>query len=108
MTHPLLLPESQAHYDNTDKTSNILQFETCNTIAGGLGAISYNMIKYENREKGQNDLDEKKLQTFIAWRELLRDLLKEGYDLDTNIRYAMKNTYPEMRYTLSEPVYTAI
>jgi len=97
--HPLLLPESQKHYD-TNGQNNIVEFECMSTIAMGIGACDYNIIKYTNREKGQDELDSKKIETFKAWKELLRDLLGMGYDYDTNLRYAMKAECPDMKYSL--------
>ncbi len=102
MKHPLLLPESQAHYDDISRVPNIVQFEQENNIANAMGAISYNLIKYKNRDKGSDELDEKKRQTFLAWRELLRDLLAKGWTYDTNLRYVMLIEFPEMEYTLGE------
>ncbi len=98
--HPLLLKESQRQYDLAGKTPHLIEFECCNTIAGGLGACSYNIIKYKVREKDSDELDAKKKITFLEWRELLRDLLEAGYTYDTNLRFAMKSEYPNMKYTL--------
>lgn len=97
--HPILLPESKAHYD-TDGQSNIIEFEQKNTIEGALGAISYNIIKYTNRKKGQDALDNKKIETFKAWRELLYGLQTLGYPRDHNLRHAMLVEYPDMKYSL--------
>ena len=99
--HPLLLEESRSHYD-TGGTSNIIKFECVSTIANALGACTYNIIKYKNRDKGTNELDDKKRQTFEQWQELLRDLLAMGYNFNTNLRFAMKSEYPEIKYTLGE------
>lgn len=99
MYHPLLLPESKAHYD-TDGQSNIIEFEMSASIENAFGAISYNLIKYTNRKKGQDELDNKKIETFTAWRELLSDLLELGYQKDHNLRHAMKVEYPDMKYSL--------
>jgi len=97
--HPLLLKESSKHYD-TKGESNIIAFELISTIGDGLGAINYNLIKYTNREKGQNDLDKKKIETFKAWRELLCDLLDKGYQRERNLRNVMSIEYPNLQYTL--------
>jgi len=101
-THPLLLVESQGHYDFDGKTPNIVEFEGENSIANGLGACSYNIIKYKNRDKGTPELDAKKRQTFEQWQELLRDLLAMGYEYDTNLRFAMVAEYPNIKYTLRD------
>jgi len=99
--HPLLLKESAGHYD-TKGHSNIIAFETISTIGDGLGAINYNLIKYTNREKGQNDLDNKKIETFKAWRELLCDLLDKGYQRERNLRNVMQIEYPNLKYTFKD------
>ena len=99
--HPVLLQESKNHYD-TNGQNNIIDFECTTTIAGGFGAIDYNIIKYKNRRKGQDELDSKKIATFEAWRELLRDLLELGYGMDTHLRYAMQAEYPNMKYSLKD------
>ncbi len=98
--HPLLLKESSAHYDFDGVNSNIIEFECTNTISGALGACSYNIIKYKNRDKGTPKLDEKKRRTFEQWQELLRDLMQNGYDYDSNLRFAMMVEYPKMKYSL--------
>ena len=99
--HPILLQESKAHYD-TKGLSTIIEFEQTATIEQGFGVISYNLIRYKMREKRQNDLDEKKIETFKAWEELLRDLLSLGYQRTDNLRYAMSQEYPHMKYSLNE------
>ncbi len=97
--HPILLRDSYLHYD-AGKKNNIIEFEQKSTIEGALGAIDYNTIKYTNREKGQNELDAKKIATFEAWRELLKDLLEMGYSKEHNLRHAMLVEYPNMKYSL--------
>lgn len=97
--HPVLLQESKGHYD-TNGQSNIIDFESVSTIENGFGAINYNLIKYTNRQKGQNELDDKKIDTFRAWYTLLQDLLEIGYAPSDNLRLAMKAEYPNMRYSL--------
>lgn len=101
MYHPLLLQESSSHYDVNGK-NNIREFEDRNTIGGALGAIDYNLIKYENREKGQNMLDAKKIKTFEAWRDLLYDLLCNGYEKNENLGHIMRKEYPDMKYSLKD------
>jgi len=78
------------------KKGIIIEFECTSTIAMGIGACDFQIIKL----KGQDELDSKKIETFKAWKELLRDLLGMGYDYDTNLRYAMKAEYPDMKYSL--------
>lgn len=97
--HPLLLPQSQSHYDIDDET-DLRDYEREVSIEGAFGTIQYNLFKYKRREKGQNELDEKKIQTFIDWTELLKDLLELGYSRETNLRVAMQKEYPDMRYSL--------
>lgn len=99
MKHPVLLKESASHY-NVNGQNNIIEFEHETTIAGAMGACQYNIIKYKNREKGQNELDEKKVQTFIGWMELLDSLIVRGYQPLHNLRDAMKKEYPNMEYML--------
>ena len=100
--HPLLLKESQKHYDIKGNTSNIIEFECDNTIGGALGVCSYHIIKYTNRQKGQDELDAKKVKTFEDWRELLIDLIHAGYDYRTSLRYDMQKEYPDLKYTLED------
>lgn len=97
--HPVLLQQSSAHYD-TNGQSNILDFERENSIEGAFGAISYNLIKYKNRQKGQDNLDNKKIERFKAWYELLQDLLEMGYQRQRNLRSVMAIEYPNMKYNL--------
>lgn len=97
--HPVLLKESKGHYD-TSKDSNIIKFEQQSTIMCGFGACNYNIIKYTDRDKGQDELDAKKRATFEAWRELLKDLLELGYSPTDNLRYVMSCEYPELGYSL--------
>jgi len=99
--HPALLKQSRGHYDQPNKIPNLIEFECENNIGSALGACSYNIIKYKNRDKGSDHLDEIKKQTFEAWRELLRDLLERGYTYDTNLRHAMISEYPDMKYTFN-------
>ena len=95
--HPVLLRESAGHYNGNN---NIIQFEQVSTIAGAIGACHYNIIKYANRNNGQDELDAKKIETFKGWYELLKDLLEMGYSYEDNLRYAMICEYPNMKYTL--------
>jgi len=97
--HPLLLQDSSKHYA-TKGQNNICEFEQDSTIGEAFGAIRYNLIKYKNREKGQNELDDKKIKTFEAWRELLKDLLEMGYQRDRNLRNVMEIEFPDMKYSL--------
>ena len=99
--HPLLLQDSSKHYD-TKGQNNIYEFEEDVNIAEAFGAIKYNLIKYKNRQKGQNELDDKKIKTFEAWRELLRDLLEMGYQRERNLRNVMAIEFPNMKYSLGE------
>jgi len=99
--HPILLKESQGHYHiDKDQPNTIIEFEQENSIENAFGAISYNLLKYKNRQKEQTALDLKKIETFEWWRELLKDLLELGYPRETNLRYAMKVEYPDMKYSL--------
>jgi len=99
MRHPVLLPESAAHYDTAGQ-NNIIEFEQETNIAGAIGACQYNIIKYRNRKKGQDELDLKKQNTFEAWIDLLDGLLGKGYSPLHNLRDAMMHEYPEMEYSL--------
>ncbi len=99
--HPILLKESKAHYD-TDGQNNIIEFEQGATIEGGLGVCLYHIVKYHNRQKGQDELDDKKKQTFLDWQELLYDLLELGYPKDHILRDAMEAEYPQLKYSLKE------
>lgn len=99
--HPILLPESQGHYHCDEQQPNtIIEFEQESTIENAFGAINYNLLKYKNRRKDQTELDKKKIYTFIAWREILKDLLEMGYDRSHNLRHAMMAEYPDMKYEL--------
>lgn len=97
--HPVLLPESSGHYDTAGQ-NNIIEFEQKTSIAGGIGACQYNIIKYRNRKKGQDELDEKKIKTMEAWIGLLDGLLGKGYSPLHSLRDAMMREYPDMVYSL--------
>ncbi len=98
--HPLLLQDSAKHYD-TKGQNNIYEFEKISSIGDAFGAINYNLIKYRNRQKGQNELDKKKIKTFEAWGELLSDLLEMGYLRERNLRSAMAIEFPNIKYSMS-------
>ncbi len=99
--HPILLAESRGHYD-TKCQNNIIEFEQENTICGALAACSYNIIKYTNRQKNQDSLDDKKKLTFFKWRELLLDLIRLGYSEGHILRDAMQIEYPKLKYSLKD------
>ena len=99
MKHPVLLKESAKHYD-TNGQNNIIEFEQKTNIAGAIGACEYNIIKYKNRQKGQDELDKKKEHTFRDWIVLLNGLLDKGYSPMHNLRDAMIHEYPDMEYKL--------
>ena len=101
MKHPVLLKESAAHYD-TDGKNNIIEFEQETNIAGAIGACQYNIIKYRNRKKGQDELDEKKIKTMDDWVELLDVLLGKGYSPLHSLRDAMIREYQDMEYSLTD------
>ena len=79
MKHPLL-NESSTHYSSNGKSA-IQELEKVQSVASVMGWVDCNLFKYEFRKdlKGQKDSDLKKIATYKAYREVLKDLLHKGY-----------------------------
>lgn len=93
--HPLLVPELKSHY-NSNLADNLIDFEQSSTIEKALGVTDFNIIMLDTGK----EIDTLKLETFKAWRELLKDLLEIGYDRSHNLRHAMISEFPETKYSL--------
>ena len=84
-----LLNESSTHYTNNGQSA-IQELEKIQSVASVMGWVECNLFKYEFRKdlKGQKDSDLKKIATYKAYREVLKDLLHKGYTWHT-VSHAM-------------------
>ena len=88
-THPLINKEISPHYA-TNGTNLIKDLELKYSVSEMMGFVSVSIDKYNHRKdlKGQKDSDLKKIATYKAYREVLKDLLHKGYKLHT-VSHAM-------------------
>jgi len=77
--HPLINNDSK-HYD-AKGTPAILELEKKLSVAAMMGAVEFNLFKYEYRKehKGQRGSDEKKIATYQAYGDVLKDLVHKGH-----------------------------
>ena len=89
MLHPLL-NESSTHYSHNGQSA-IQELEKVQSVASLMGWVEGSIFKYEFRKdlKGQKDSDLKKIATYKAYREVLKDLLHKGYRRHT-VSHAME------------------
>jgi len=81
--HPLLDPNSK-HYD-TGVHPTIYDIEKELNVIEMLGACRFNIMKYESREKGSNEADERKVGYYKAYVKLL-EMLNKLFINDLNVR----------------------
>lgn len=73
--HPLINKES-THYNNRDNPT-IKKMEDIYTVEDMISFCKVNIFKYEDREKGQNESDKKKIKTYEDYLDLLYKLSYE-------------------------------
>ena len=102
MKHPLLNPESNKHYNSSDKTC-IEEMEEIFTVDEMISYCKVNIFKYEFRKdiKGQKESDLKKIETYKNYLKFL-EIFKEDLPMPPSFPctkvYWMLNL--KMEYTL--------
>ena len=95
--HPLINKDS-SHYDK-GKKSAIEELEKQLTVTEMIGFCKGNIFKYRYRleDKGQKEIDLKKIQTYENYLKLLERLDDAGYFLDT-VAMALEKSMIRFRY----------
>lgn len=97
MKHPLMNRNAK-HYDTGEKPT-IWNIEQKLTVREMIGACKFMMIKYGERDKGQDEHDAEKMKDYLRYMEFLSGVLRddpaieymtvqEAYDyLDVELEY---------------------
>jgi len=87
--HPLI-NKSSTHYDTQDKPA-IQLLEEQLSVAAMAGFVEGNIFKYKHRQdhKGQRESDNKKIDTYENYFNIIKMLLHKGYKSQT-VTWALK------------------
>ena len=101
MIHPLLDPNS-THYDTQEKPT-IYYIEEKLTIAEMIGVCKFHQMKYDMREKGQNDLDIQKIQRYTNYMHFLTKCMRNYRHANkTSCRQVIDTLYPKLSYNAKD------
>ena len=97
MKHPLLDNKSK-HYDMQEKPT-IYNIEKYITVNGMIAVCNFNIMKYVNREKGQNVSDTRKIRYYNAYLEFLTNIINEYPNIgDSTVRSVIDEFYKDIEY----------
>ena len=99
MRHPLINKRA-THYDTKEKPT-IYRREHELTVREMIGACKFNMGKYSDREKGQDELDAEKLADYMRYKDFLCDMIAKDKAVE---HITVENAYAYLGIELSYKV----
>jgi len=97
MKHPLLDNKSK-HYDMQEKPT-IYNIEKYITVNGMIAVCNFNIMKYANREKGQNVSDTRKIRYYRNYLSFLTDIINEYPNIGNDtVRSVIDEFYKDIEY----------
>lgn len=97
--HPLI-DHSAKHYINKDGKATIYMIEKELTPIEMIGACKFNIFKYNSRDKGQDESDEKKSRNNKRYLDFLLSLVSKCGDdaYSATCRELIDKEFPNIRY----------
>ena len=101
MKHPLI-DQNSTHY-GIGKQSTIYRIEEELTMHEMIAVCRFNTMKYQDRDKGQDELDDVKIKKYKAYKVFLETIIEEYrvevYEIDKmRVRAVLDLLMPNLQY----------